>query len=59
MLSGMKGTKSGKREEDQIYRWWLEACRDLAYPGTVDDWHYLFHRRGHKKSRFVSASHLS
>jgi hypothetical protein len=47
-LSKRKGTKSGKREEDAIYRWWLEACQNYGYSGTIHDWQCLMRMRGRR-----------
>jgi hypothetical protein len=42
----LKFGKSPRRGEDTLRRWWLEAQREHAYPGTPDDWFYLmgYHR---------------
>jgi hypothetical protein len=47
-FGNMKGTKSGRREEQCIRDWWREACQDYDYPGTVSDWFCLFRWRGRR-----------
>jgi hypothetical protein len=47
-LSKRKGTKSGKREDDEAYRMWLEAGERFDYPGTLHDWFCLLRRRGRR-----------
>jgi hypothetical protein len=44
--------RSRKLEEDQIYRRWLEAGQQYAYPGTVDDWRAYFGDAGGGKAEF-------
>jgi len=47
-LSRRKGSKGGKREECDIHRWYLEACREYDYKGMEDDWFCLLGWRGRR-----------
>lgn len=46
IASRERRTKSGRREESEIYRWYVEACEAYGYEGTEREWYYLLGWRG-------------
>jgi hypothetical protein len=47
-MGTLKGSKGGKRENDEIYRWYVEARERFGYEGTEHDWHCLLGWRGRR-----------
>jgi len=45
-LDNVKPTKSGKREEQYLWRTYQDACSMHGYPGMFYEWEILVHRMG-------------